>query len=149
LEVRDDRRYSIYSFVGCGDLCAHSTSLTQSSFSRANLCEMSGYINSFRRVSHAVRPEHGGENMTAVWASYHKERCSDGVVVPHGFDPLIGPALGVVLDRCNPLGAAVDAVLEAATHARRAERTADGGVVSVPQVLHVSLHAPRINAQRV
>src|SRR6516162_7743532 len=62
---------------------------------------------------------------------------------------LIGPALGVMLDRCNPPGAVVDAVLEAATHARRAERTADGGVMSVPQVLHVSRHAPRMNAQRV
>jgi hypothetical protein len=87
--------------------------------------------------------------MTAVWASHHKERCSAGVVAPHGFEPLIGPDLGVVLDRCNPPGAAVDAVLEAATHARRAERTADGGVVSVPQVLHGSLCAPRMNAQRV
>jgi hypothetical protein len=55
----------------------------------------------------------------------------------------------VVLDRCNPPGAAVDAVLEATTHARRAERTAEGGVVSVPQVLHGSLRALRINAQRV
>src|SRR5262249_9003674 len=96
----------------------------------------------------AARPEHGGEKMTAVWASHHKDRCSDGVVAPHRFDPLIGPALGVVLDRCNPPGVAVDAVLEATTHARRAERTADGGVVSVPQVLHVSLRVPRINAQR-
>ena len=86
--------------------------------------------------------------MTAVWASHHKELCSDGVVAPHGFDPLIGPALGVVLDRCNPPGAAVDAVLEAATHARRAERSADGGVVSVLQVLHGSLRALRMNAQR-
>jgi hypothetical protein len=107
------------------------------------------YINSFRRVYHAARPEHGGENMTAMWASHHQERCSEGVVAPHGFAPLIGPALGVMLDRCNPPGAAVDAVLKAATHARRAERTADGGVVSVPQVLHGSLRALRINAQRV
>ena len=106
------------------------------------------YISSFRRVSHAARPEHGGENMTAVWASRHKERCSAGVVAPHAFDPLSGPARGVVLDRCTPPGAAVDAVLEAATHARRAEHPGDSGVVSVPQVLHVSLRVPRINAQR-
>jgi len=70
--------------------------------------------------------------MTAVWASYHKERCSDGVVAPHAFAPLSGPALGMVLDRCNPPGPAMDAVLEPATHARRAERTRDGGVMSVP-----------------
>ena len=87
--------------------------------------------------------------MTAMWASHHEELCSDGVVAPHVFAPLVGPALGVVLDRCNPPGAAVDAGLDAALHARRAERTADGGVRSVPQVLHVSPRAPRINAQRV
>src|SRR5215475_4021501 len=40
-----------------------------------------------RRVSHAARPEHGGENMTAVWASHHKERCTDGVEAPHGAIP--------------------------------------------------------------
>jgi len=39
--------------------------------------------------------------MTAVWASHHKEGCSDGVVAPHGFDPLIGPALGMGLDRSH------------------------------------------------
>jgi hypothetical protein len=87
--------------------------------------------------------------MTAVWASHHEELCSDGVVAPHGFAPLAGSHLGVVLDRCYPPGAAVDAGLDAALHARRAERTADGGVRSVPQVLHVSPRAPRINAQRV
>jgi hypothetical protein len=41
--------------------------------------------------------------MTAVWASHHKERCSDGVVAPHGSIPslvllsgwgLIGPTGG-------------------------------------------------------
>ena len=87
--------------------------------------------------------------MTAVWASHHEELCSDGVVAPHGFVPLAGSHLGVVLDRCYPPGAAVDAGLDAALHARRAERTADGGVRSVPQVLHVSPRAPRINAQRI
>ena len=51
-------------------------------------------ISNFRRVSHAARPEHRGENMTAMWTSHHQERCSDGVVAPHGFDPLVGPALG-------------------------------------------------------
>jgi hypothetical protein len=85
--------------------------------------------------------------MTAMWASHHEELCSDGVVAPHVFAPLVGPALGVVLDRCNPPGAAVDADLDAATQARRTERTADGGVVDVPQALDVSPRASRITAQ--
>ena len=54
-------------------------------------------------------------------------------VRPHGV-----PDRGVVLDRCNPPGSAVDAGLDAAARARRAERAADGGVVYVPQALHVS-----------
>jgi len=84
-----------------------------------------------------------------VWASHHEELCSDGIVAPHGFAPLVGPHLGVALERCDLPGAAGDAGLDAALHARRAERTADGGVVSVPRVLHGSPRAPRINAQRV
>jgi hypothetical protein len=55
--------------------------------------------------------------MLAVWASHHEELCSDGVVAPHGFAPLVGPNLGVVLDRCHPPGAAVDAGLDSALHA--------------------------------
>jgi hypothetical protein len=86
--------------------------------------------------------------MTAVRASHHEALCSDDVVAPHVFDPLVGPYLGVALDRCNPPGAAVDAGLDAATHALRAERTADGGVLYVLQTLQVSPRAPRIHAQR-
>jgi hypothetical protein len=44
LEVRDDGRYVVYSFVGCCDLFAHPTSLTQFSFSRENSHEMSVYV---------------------------------------------------------------------------------------------------------
>jgi len=55
--------------------------------------------------------------MTAVWASHHEKLWSDGVVAPHGFAPLVGPHLGVGLDRCHPLGAAGDAGLDAALHA--------------------------------
>ena len=84
-----------------------------------------------------------------MWASHHEELCSDGVVAPHGFAPLAGPQLGVALERCDPPGRAGDAGLDAALDARRPERTADGGVVSVPQVLRVSPRALRINAQRV
>jgi hypothetical protein len=41
LEMRDDRRDSVYSFMGCGDLLAHPMSLTHFSFSRENSREMS------------------------------------------------------------------------------------------------------------
>jgi hypothetical protein len=43
----------------------------------------------------------------------------------------------------------VDAGLDAAARARRAARAVDGGVVDVPQALHVSPSVPPINAQRV
>jgi hypothetical protein len=55
--------------------------------------------------------------MTAMWASHHEALCSDGVVAPPVFAPLVGPALGVVLDRCNPPGVAGDADLDATTQA--------------------------------
>jgi hypothetical protein len=87
--------------------------------------------------------------MPAVWASHHEALCCDGVVAPRGFASLMSSDLGVVLDRCDPPGAAVDTGLEVAPQARRAERTADGGVVDVPQTLYVSPRAPRMNAQRV
>ncbi len=80
--------------------------------------------------------------MTAVWASHHEELCSDGVVSPHVCDPIVVPHRWVRLDGCNPSGSAVDTCLDAAARARRAERAADGGVVYVPQALHVSLAAP-------
>jgi hypothetical protein len=54
-----------------------------------------------------------------------------------------------VRDRCAPPGAAVDAGLEAATQARRAERTANGSVMDVSRALYVSPSAPRIIAQHV
>ncbi len=85
--------------------------------------------------------------MTAVWASRHEGLVSDGVVAPHVCDHLVVPAHGVVLARCNPLGSAVDTGLDATARARRAERAADGGVVYVPQALHVSPRAPPITAQ--
>ena len=80
--------------------------------------------------------------MTAVSASHHENLGGDGGVAPHGFAPLVGPEVGVVLERCHPLGAAVDAGLDAALHARRVERTADGGVLYVLQALHVSPAIP-------
>ena len=55
----------------------------------------------------------------------------------------------VVLDGYNPSGSAVDADLDAAARARRAEHAADGGVLYGQQALHISSSAPLINAQRV
>ena len=49
----------------------------------------------------------------------------------------------------TPRGLAVDTCLDAAARARRAERTIEGGVVYVPQALHVSPNAPPMHAQRV
>ena len=43
----------------------------------------------------------------------------------------------------------MDASLDAAARARRAERAVEGGVVYVPQALHVSPSVPPINVQRV
>lgn len=63
-------------------------------------------------------------------------------MAPHMFAPLVDPDRGVVLDRCNPPEATVDIGLDAATHALRAKRTADGGVVYVLQALSVSPGAP-------
>ena len=51
----------------------------------------------------------GGEQRTAVWASHHEERCSDGVVAPPVCDHRVVPHRWVVFDRCNPSGSAVDA----------------------------------------
>jgi hypothetical protein len=84
-----------------------------------------------------------------VWASRPEDLWSAWVVFPHVFDYMVVPDRGVVRARCNPLGAAVDAGLDAAARARRAERAVDGGVLYVPQALHVSPSAPPIHAQRV
>ena len=74
---------------------------------------------------------------------------SDWVVSPHVFDHMVVPARGVVLARGNPPGSVVDAGLDAAARALRAERAADGGVVYVLRALSVSPRAPRMTAQRV
>jgi hypothetical protein len=62
---------------------------------------------------------------------------------------MVVPDRGVVRARCNSLGSTVDAGLDAAARVLRAERAADGGVLSVPHALHVSPRAPPIHAQRV
>ena len=84
-----------------------------------------------------------------MWASRHEDLWSDGVVAPHVVDHLVVPDRGVVLARCHPPGSAVDAGLDAAARALRAERAADDGVVYVPQALHGSPRAPPMNAPRV
>src|SRR5712691_9620046 len=63
-------------------------------------------------------------------------------------DHRVAPARGVGPERCNASGAAMDACSDTPAEARRAERTADGGVVDVPRALSVSPRAPRITAQR-
>ena len=67
-----------------------------------------------------------------MWASHHEDLMSDWVVSPHVFDHMVVPDRGVVLARCNPPGSAVDAGLDAAARALRAERAADAGVLYVP-----------------
>jgi hypothetical protein len=39
--------------------------------------------------------------MTAVWASYHEALCSDGVVAPHGFAPLMGSPFNMCPDQAT------------------------------------------------
>jgi hypothetical protein len=87
--------------------------------------------------------------MTAMWASRHADLVSAGGVFPHVCDHMVVPPLGVVLDRCHPLGSAVDAGLNATACALRAARAADGGIVYVQHALQVSPRAPPMKAQRV
>ena len=87
--------------------------------------------------------------MAAVWASRHEDLVSDGVVASHVCHHMVVPDRGVMLARCNPSGSAVDAGLDAAARALRAERAAAGGVLYVPYALHMSPGAAPINAQRV
>src|SRR5712691_6415012 len=95
------------------------------------------------------KPSRGGEKRTAVWASPHEERGSDGAVDPPMCDHRVVLHRCVVREWCNPSGATVATCLHAAARARRAERAVDGGVANVPQALHVSPSAPPIHAQRV
>ena len=86
--------------------------------------------------------------MTAVWASHHEKRWSDGVVAPHGFAPLVGPNSEWGLIGATHWGQQGTPALMLPSM-RDGLSAADGGGVSVPQVLHGSPHAPRMNAQRV
>ncbi len=77
-----------------------------------------------QRASGVTRPWPGGEKRTAGRASPHEELCSDGVVAPPVCDHQVVPDRGMVCDRCNPSGSAVDACRGATARARRAERAA-------------------------
>src|SRR6266568_8803770 len=84
--MRDDGRDVVYAFVGCDDLLAHPTSLTQFSFSRENSHEMSAHGElSYKVHNHlAVCPEAeasfrptGRTSTKAIWRSSGK--CPFGV----------------------------------------------------------------------
>jgi len=87
--------------------------------------------------------------MTAVWASRHEDLVSDGGVPPHVCGHMVIPDRGVVLPLCTLPGSAGDAGRDAVAHARGTARAADGGVVYVPQALHVWPRASPMHAQRV
>jgi len=72
----------------------------------------------------------------------------EAFLLPYTATGVSVPARGVVPERCNASGAAMDGYREAPAWAPRAERAADGGVVDVPRALSVSPRAPRIHAQR-
>jgi len=95
------------------------------------------------------KPSRGGEKRTAVWASHHEERGSDGAVAPPMCDHRVVLHRCVVREWCHPSGAAVAPGLHAAARTRRAARAVQGDVVSVWQVLPGTPSAPPIPAQRV
>src|SRR6266852_8328523 len=95
------------------------------------------------------KPSRGGEKRTAVWASHHEERGSDGAVSPPMCDHRVILHRCVVREWCNPSGSTVGTCLNAATRTLRAARAVKGDVLSVWQVLHGTPSAPPIPAQRV
>src|SRR2546428_10444760 len=95
------------------------------------------------------KPSRGGEKRTAVWASHHEERGSDGAVSPPMCDHRVVLHRCVVREWCNPSGSTVATCLNAAARTRRAARAVQGDVLSVWQALHGTPSAPPIPAQRV
>jgi len=95
------------------------------------------------------RASRGGEKRTAVWASPHEERGSDGAVAPPMCAHRVVLHRCVVREWCHPSGAAGAPGLHAAARTRRAARAVQGDVVSVWQVLPETPSAPPIPAQRV
>src|SRR5713101_5778686 len=105
--------------------------------------------NILHRSSSMEKPSRGGEKRTAVWASHHEERGSDGAVAPSMCDHRVVLHRCVVREWCNPSGSTVGTCLNAATRTLRAARAVKGDVLSVWQVLHGTPSAPPIPAQRV
>jgi len=95
------------------------------------------------------RASRGGEKRTAVWASHHEERGSDGAVAPPMCAHRVVLHRCVVREWCSPSGSAVATCLNAAARTRRAACAVQGDVLSVWQVLHGTPSAPPIPAQRV
>jgi hypothetical protein len=85
--------------------------------------------------------------MPAMCASRHEDFASNGAVSPHVCDPMVVPSCWRCLVGETPRGSTGDACLDAAAHARWAERAVDGGVVAVPQDLYVAPSALPIIAQ--
>ena len=86
---------------------------------------------------------------TAVWASPHEERGSDGAVAPPMGDHRVVLHRCVVREWCHPAGSTVAPCLHAAARMRRAARAVQGDVVSVWPVLQGTPSAPPIPAHRV
>jgi len=95
------------------------------------------------------KPSRGGEKRTAVWASPHEGRGSDGAVALPLCDHRVVLHRCVMREWCHPSGSTVVTCLNAAARTRRAARAVQGDVVSVWQVLHGTPRAPPNPAQRV
>src|SRR2546428_13983880 len=93
------------------------------------------------------KPSRGGEKRTAVWASHHEERGSDGAVAPPMCDHRVVLHRCVVREWCHPSEAAVAPGLHAAARMRRAARAVQGDVVTVRQFLPCTARNPPISAE--
>ena len=102
------------------------------------------FIHRFQRSSSLERPSRGGEQRTALGASPHEERGSDGAVAPPMGAHRVGCHRCVVRECYNPSGSAVVTCLHAAARPRRAARAVQGEVVSVWQALQGTPRAPRM-----
>ena len=102
------------------------------------------FINRFQRSSSLERPSRGGEKRTALGASPHEERGSDGAVAPPRCAHRVGFQRCVVRAWYTPSGSAVVTCLHAAACPRRAARAVQGAVVSVWQALQRTPSAPRM-----
>src|SRR2546425_11428975 len=96
-----------------------------------------------------ARPSRGGEKRTAVWASQHEERGSDGAVAPPMCEHRVVLHRCVGREWCHPSGVTGATCLHAAARMRWAARAVQGDVVSVWQVLPGTPSAPPIPAHRV